>query len=235
MNRNLIISTVGDTSCHRTWLAGPETPNFDLFLIYYGDGPDAAAADAKYYLRRKGFKFELLHHIVTGQHRARWPITIAFGVPTTTWLARTRDLNLMFEIFQRYRLRLAQPAVAQGDISYRSLLRKPGNILRYTPFVEVMCPIFTREAFLKLSGTFLESPSSLGLRLGLGQAVRPRRNGHHRQSWRASHAAHMHPESTTDFWPAGASIPWAISGKPLPAMADWITCSSTALCMDAYG
>lgn len=162
MSRNLIISTIGDSSCHRTWIAGPETPNFDLFLIYYGDGPDAAAADAQYYLRRKGFKFELLHHVAL-EHRSTLAKYDRIWCPDDDVACSTRDLNLLFEIFERYRLRLAQPGIAAGDTSYRSLLRKPGNILRYTPFVEVMCPLFTREAFDQLSTTFLECRSAWGL------------------------------------------------------------------------
>jgi hypothetical protein len=162
MTRNLIICTIGDKSCHPTWIAGPETSDFDLFLIYYGDGPDAAIADAQHYLRRKGFKFELLHHVAQ-EHRGMLAKYDHIWCPDDDIACSTRDLNLLFDIFQRYRLRLAQPAVAKGDVSYRSLIRKPGNILRYTPFVEVMCPVFTRDTFLELSGTFLESRSAWGL------------------------------------------------------------------------
>ncbi len=153
MNRNLVICTVGDTSCHRTWLAGPETPNFDVFLIYYGDGPDAAAGDAQFYVRRKGFKFALLDFVVN-QHRGTLENYDRIWCPDDDIASCTRDVNVMFEIFQHYRLRLAQPAITEGDFSYRSLLRKPGNILRYAPFVEVMCPVFTRESFFQLSALF---------------------------------------------------------------------------------
>src|SRR5689334_466854 len=62
---NLIVCPIGDRSVHRTWLSGPGLPNFDLFLIYYGNGPDTSARDATYYCRRHGFKFEHLHFVVT--------------------------------------------------------------------------------------------------------------------------------------------------------------------------
>jgi hypothetical protein len=38
-----------------------------------------------------------------------------------------------------------------------------GNLLRYTPYVEVMCPMFTREAFFKVADTFCENRSGWGL------------------------------------------------------------------------
>src|SRR5262245_23258032 len=113
MNRNLIISTIGDTSCHRAWIAGHEAPTFDLFLIYYGDGPDTAKADAQHYLRRKGFKFEL-HDYVVKHHRHVLENYDRIWCPDDDVSCSTRDLNLLFEIFQRYHLQLAQPAVAQG-------------------------------------------------------------------------------------------------------------------------
>ncbi len=105
MNRNLVICTVGDTSCHRTWLAGPEAPNFDVFLIYYGEGPVAAAGDAQYYVRRKGFKFELLDYVVN-QHRETLENYDRIWCPDDDIASCTRDVNVMFEVFQRYELRL---------------------------------------------------------------------------------------------------------------------------------
>ncbi len=160
--KNLIICPIGDTSVHSTWIAGPSRPNFDLFLIYYGNGPDQAAGVAQHYLRRKGFKFELLHHIVH-DHAATLSQYEQFWCPDDDIALETNEINSMFEIFARYRLQLAQPSVAKGDISYRGLLQRSGNILRYTPFVEVMCPLLTREALAKIQDTFLESRSAWGL------------------------------------------------------------------------
>ncbi len=161
MPSNLIICPIGDSSQHLTWLTGPEAKSFDLFLIYYGNGADVGAADAQHYVRRKGFKFELLSHLVH-QHRATLEKYERIWCPTDDIACSTGDLNHMFEIFAQYRLKLAQPSVAQGDVSYRSLLRRRGNILRYTPFVEVMCPVFTREAFFRVSDTFSERPDRVG-------------------------------------------------------------------------
>ena len=42
--RNLIISPIGDTSVHASWLSHPELRSFDLFLIYYGQADDFGRA-----------------------------------------------------------------------------------------------------------------------------------------------------------------------------------------------
>lgn len=162
MARNLIISPIGDRSVHRTWLAGPGKPNFDLFLLYYGNGPDDAARDAKYYVRRKGFKWEHLHYVAE-EHAATLQQYDHIWCPDDDIACDTAGVNLLFELFERYQLQLAQPAIARGDFSFRGLTQQRGNILRYSPYVEVMCPIFTRDAFLKVKPTFLENRSGWGL------------------------------------------------------------------------
>ncbi len=159
---NLIICPIGDRSVHRSWIAGPGQANFDLFLMYYGSGPDAAAADAGYYCRRKGFKFEHLHFVAT-EHAATLQKYERIWCPDDDIACDTAGVNLLFEIFQRYQLQLAQPGIAKGDFSFKGLAQRPGNVLRYTPYVEVMCPIFTRDAFIKVSDTFLENRSGWGL------------------------------------------------------------------------
>ncbi len=160
--RNLIICPIGDRSVHRTWLGGPASPDFDLFLIYYGNGPDVSTADAKYYFRRRGFKFEHLHFVVT-EHADTLNKYDRIWCPDDDIACDTGSINEMFNIFAKYRLQLAQPAIAEGDFSFKGLVQKPGNLLRYTRYVEVMCPVFTREALIKVSDTFLENRSGWGL------------------------------------------------------------------------
>lgn len=162
MPNNLIVSSIGDHSCHRAWLGGPEKPDFDLLLIYYGNGPDTAAADADYYIRKKGFKFEHLHFIL--QHHAEILHKYErIWCPDNDLVCDTKNVNIMFDIFAQYRLQLAQPAIAEGEFSYKALLQQRGKLLRYTPYVEVMCPLFTHEAFFKVAALFPENRSGWGI------------------------------------------------------------------------
>lgn len=162
MTRNLILCPIGDRSQHRTWLSGPGKPNFDLFLFDYGSGTGPAKQDARYYIQRKGFKFEHLHFAATecadilAQYDRIW-------CPDDDIACDTAGVNRLFNIFEQYRLQLAQPAIARGDFSFKGLVQQQGKLLRYTPYVEVMCPIFTREAFRRVQDTFLENRSGWGL------------------------------------------------------------------------
>ncbi len=160
--RNLIISPIGDTSVHRAWLSDPDLRSCVLFLIYYGDQPDFGRQDAEWYLRRKGFKWELMDYVVR-EHAGLLDRYANIWCPDNDILADTASINRMFELFEQYRLQLAQPGIAKGDISYQTLRRQPNVILRYTPFVEIMCPLFTREALKRVAPTFLENRSGWGL------------------------------------------------------------------------
>jgi len=159
---NLIVSPIGDMSVHRTWLVNESCRNFDLLLIYYGSQGEFGRGDADYYFRQQGFKWELLTQVmkqapeIISRYRNIW-------CPDNDIAADTASVNRLFDVFDEYRLQLAQPAVAAGEVSYRALRKRPGVLLRYTPYVEVMCPLFTREALAKVSHTFGENRSGWGL------------------------------------------------------------------------
>jgi hypothetical protein len=164
IRRNLVISPIGDGSVHASWLSDPQSRTYDLFLINYGNGEDLGRLEATYYARQQGFKWELMdyalknHGEILGRYTNIW-------APDCDIRATTSDVNRLFSLFERYHLQLAQPAIAKGEVTYKSLVQRPGVILRYTPFVEVMCPVFTRQAFWKVSPTFLENRSGWGLDL----------------------------------------------------------------------
>ena len=160
--RNLIVSAIGDESVHRTWLSQESERNFDLFLIYYGDRDDFGRDDATWYIRRKGFKWELIAHVLE-EHADKLAGYANLWLPDHDIRADTLSINRMFELFDRYHLQLAQPAIATGEVSYETLRQRPGVVLRYTPLVEVMCPLFTREALARVAFSFVESRSGWGL------------------------------------------------------------------------
>jgi hypothetical protein len=160
--RNLVISPIGDDSVHASWLANRPSRTFDVFLIYYGQQGDLGRADADHYLVRAGFKWELLDHAAR-HHRDILDAYDRIWCPDCDIRADTATVNRLFELFAAYDLQLAQPAIAAGEVSYQFLRKRPGVVLRYSPFVECMCPLFTRQALFKVLPTFLESRSGWGI------------------------------------------------------------------------
>lgn len=161
MRNNLILATVGDESVHRTWLAGSER-TFDLGLIYFGGQQDRFALEADYYFARKGIKYSLLHEAA----RALGPALRHYDfvwMPDDDVAADTACINQMFHIAAERRLAVCQPAVGQGDVSFRTLRAQSGYLLRYSRFVEIMCPMFSREALVRVLPTFKLNVSAWGL------------------------------------------------------------------------
>lgn len=172
MPRNLIIAAIGDGNMVESWLDRPAERQFDLFAIDFRPGPRQPPALTIHFLNRPGFKFEHLdyaidHHAdVLMRYERIW-------CPDDDIALDTLSINRMFAIVGQYRLQLAQPAIAAGDVSFRSFRPKAGAVLRYSPFVEVMCPVFTRDALFRVRPTFRASRSGWGLDLAWPQFFQP--------------------------------------------------------------
>jgi hypothetical protein len=162
MRKNLIIAAVGDESVHPGWLAGGER-SFDLALIYFGDQPGRYADQADYYVAGKGIKFALLHDALTSE----WASTLfryeRFWLPDDDIAASTGQINHLFQLAEEYRLAICQPAIGRGDVSFEALRAAPGYLLRYSRFVEIMCPLFSQQALLRTLPTFKANVSAWGI------------------------------------------------------------------------
>lgn len=161
-NHFLIIARVGDKSLHSHWLQGA-TPEFDLFLSYYGSEQDKYKTDATYYENKKGGKWSEISRIweeqaaLINQYDAVW-------FPDDDLLINAHQLNRMFAFFKAYELELAQPALSQDSYySHAQLLQQQGTTIRYTNFIEVMAPIFSKTALQQLGSSFSQSRSGWGL------------------------------------------------------------------------
>ncbi len=162
VRRNLIISPIGDDSVHESWLSHPADRTFDVFLIHYGQCDGFGRTQADHYVQRKGFKWELLHWALE-EHRQLVDRYENIWLPDQDVRADTVSINRLFELFEHYGLQLAQPAICGGEVSYELFRQREGVILRYSPLVEIMCPLFTRRSLARVTPTFVESRSGWGL------------------------------------------------------------------------
>ncbi len=159
--KNLIISPVGaDKSCHKTWIAGQRS--FDLMLVNYGDVPGRYREDAQYYFEIKGFKLEILkkaaqaHREIVNRYDAVW-------LPDDDLLIHTSEINKMFEIFHAYELDIAQPSIKNNFLSHPVLKRCFWTRLRYVSFIEMMCPLFSKESLSEVLPIFDLTRSGWGI------------------------------------------------------------------------
>jgi len=164
-NKNLIISVVGDKSCHKEWISGDT--NFDLILIYYGNNQEIFSdytKDALMCIKQKGQKFPLIktfindHFELVSKYEYVW-------LPDDDISISADNLNNIFNIAKEYKLYICQPVVISSDGNVEHKITKPrkGIKLRFTNFVEVMMPLFDIKALLSLYDDFSLSESGWGL------------------------------------------------------------------------
>ena len=111
---------------------------------------------------RKGLKWELLSYALDTLPEVVAKYTNVW-LPDDDLRVGPGQIDRLFALFEEYQLQLAQPAIAAGEVSYKLFRQRPGIILRYSPLVELMCPMFTRSALRRVSPTFVESHSGWGL------------------------------------------------------------------------
>ncbi|UXH78023.1 DUF707 domain-containing protein [Roseateles amylovorans] len=160
--RNLVILRAGDQSLHPQWIADADR-NFDLMVSYYGQLPDRHRDTCDLYETRRGPKWpclgELLdeHPHLVDQYDAIW-------LPDDDLAVDTATLVRMFDLFHAHRLQLAQPALTRDSyFTFDTLLQQPGYVLRHMGFVEVMAPLFSREALRRCRESFHFSRIGWGL------------------------------------------------------------------------
>jgi hypothetical protein len=174
VSRHLVVLRAGDRSLHGQWIAGPD-PDFDLFISYYGNEPDRYRADAALWEARKGPKWPCIGELLEAQP-ALLEQYDTFWFPDDDLAVDTATINRMFALFRGFALALAQPALTRESFhAHPMLLQRPGHVLRHTGFVEVMAPIFDREALRACLPSFQRSRSGWGLDFVWPRLVGPER------------------------------------------------------------
>jgi hypothetical protein len=85
-------------------------------------------------------------------------------MPDDDLMTGWRDINRLFEICYRHSLMLAQPSLGANSFISHALTRQDERYwLRFSKFVEIMCPLFSREALRICIETFKGMNSGWGL------------------------------------------------------------------------
>jgi hypothetical protein len=164
---NLVVLPAGPGSLHPFWLEGEgDTPrNWDLCLGWYGaDRPDPSIPCEYLAHIPRTKKFRLLYDLLH-EDSPLWNYD-AIWLPDDDLLASTAGINVMFHLFRRFGLDLAQPSLMQGPNCYPNhpiTVRRPNSDVRYEPFVEIMCPILSRRALKICVGSMRDVESGYGL------------------------------------------------------------------------
>lgn len=151
--KNYVIVSVGDGSLHRQLCY--DTANFDLHLLVYDDTYNKYLGDSKFVCKLKGYKMDM-----SFQYFQMHPQFIEqydyFLLLDDDIQISVDSVNKLFELMKEYRLKIAQPSLSNSYYTYEHTLHNPMCTIRYTNFVEMMMPCFSREALMAVMDTFEE-------------------------------------------------------------------------------
>lgn len=160
VEKNLIISPTVDGVFAREWVKGD--CNFDIILLYYlpdEEGFLELKKDFKVF-RVNSEKWQNIKMFldanpnVIEEYDNFWFVDDDIKIDTNS-------INELFKIHSEYKLSISQPAMT-GYTTFDILKPQP-YILRYISFVEIMCPLMSKECLKKLIHTFGITESGWGL------------------------------------------------------------------------
>ena len=162
MHKNLVVARVGEKSLHRGWLQNAK-PDFDMVLLFYGaQVPDAWAADGLETYLVPGSKWQGISRYL--EVTSSWRDYDRVFFPDDDLVFDARALNDFFEITYKMGADLSQPALdARSYFAHPITLRSPSFIARFTTFVELMCPCFSKRFLPITAPYFKETESCFGL------------------------------------------------------------------------
>ncbi len=154
-----------------------EGRQFDVAINDY-TGNHETPAEAEYRFSQDQWKFQHVHALASlpsslspflGDYRAVALFDDDIRVSTA-------DLNRLFAVGDVFKLRLWQPALGEGSRATWPVTRRAdGSLIRMTDFVEIMCPIFSREGLRTCLPTFTENVSGWSLDTVLWRGLLNRR------------------------------------------------------------
>lgn len=161
MPSNLVIVRAGDASLHTAWLEGGRT--WDIIVSYYGDNPDLYRDLGQRRIDAKGPKWPALHQLV----RETFDTIATYDCvwfPDDDLVSDATAINRLFEICHEFSLDLAQPSLTLDSIAGHIItLSNRSFRLRFTNFVEIMAPCFSREFLRRCWPSFNANNSGWGL------------------------------------------------------------------------
>jgi hypothetical protein len=164
---NLVVLRAGESSIHAEWLkdAADEGRTWDLCISYYGKDTRDLVSHHEYLTHQPHQrKFEALYDLFS-EESPLWRYE-RIWFPDDDLLTTSSDIDRMFHLSRKHGLALCQPSLQQVPachITHAITAQVAGQTMRFTTFVEVMCPLFSREALRICIGTFKGSKTGFGL------------------------------------------------------------------------
>jgi hypothetical protein len=161
-HKNLVVVRAGDTSLHRNWLPQPdEKRNWDLCVSYYGENNSRDRFDCDFFISKRGSKFDPIYEM---HAKGAFLDYAHIWLPDDDIDANCNAINGLFSVSAKHGLHIAQPALTEDSYFSHEITKvNPDSRLRFTNFVEVMCPLFSAHSLQICAPSFEGAKTAWGL------------------------------------------------------------------------
>ena len=160
--RNAVFVAAGKDSLHRQLLSG--NADFDLHLLVYDDSYDKFCHDTDFIYGSSGYKMDMTYRYLQ-QHPSYLDEYEYFFLMDDDVRMTTEEVNKLFMLMRKYNLKIAQPSLLMSYYTYSHTANHPLCVLRYTNFVEMMVPCFSKEALRRVLPTFKRQVRGCGIEM----------------------------------------------------------------------
>ncbi|HVW60159.1 MAG TPA: hypothetical protein VHC48_09000 [Puia sp.] len=167
-SRNIIIAPCGNKASifKEYWLRYKEEREFELCLLFYHEQVNNPAlyADVDHFFHLKGFKYHMIHRLLT-EVRPEWLQQYDhFYFLDDDIEIDTRQINQMFALSKAFGAYISCAALTRDSFCSWPFFKQEANSwCRFVGQIEVMAPLFSREALQKCLETFVANRSSWGM------------------------------------------------------------------------
>lgn len=176
-NKHLVLVRSGNESIHREYFYNDPDRNWDTFVIVYEDLHPVDMENADYVANGGLSKNADVSSLIESGFFTDMGYEYIMTMDDDVLPVDSRQLSALFNIGREHKLSIFQPALTMDSkSSWNIVFNCPSFFLRYTNFVEVMCPVFSIDALLHLREDFKNSISGFGIDIVYYEALGCQKN-----------------------------------------------------------
>jgi hypothetical protein len=156
---NLLIAAIGEGSKHKNWIAGER--NFDtIFIVYDKHMAKAFEEDGDLVVVEEGFKFQLIKKVLEENDLVDKYENIY--MPDDDVEIDTDSINHLFDVMKINGIEIGQPSMEDINCINAHVVNKEGANIVFTNYIEIMNPVFSKDALSKVIEYFDENQLGFG-------------------------------------------------------------------------
>jgi len=166
--RNIVIAPCGNKAYlfRESWLRYREEKDFDLCLMFYHEQVDDpqlySGVDHFYHL--KDFKYHMIYNLLSNIHPEWLEQYDYFYFLDDDIDIDTRQINGMFALSRAFNISISQASLTKDSFcSWRMFRHQKNSFCRFVGQIEVMSPLFHKDALRTCLPTFISNRSSWGI------------------------------------------------------------------------